>query len=47
MKEHSTSYKVRVADAGADGKLKLPSLLQMLKRPPRNTRKYSVWTSVR
>lgn len=30
MKEHSTSYKVRVADAGADGKLKLPSLLQML-----------------
>ena len=30
MKEHSTSYKVRVADAGADGKLKLPSMLQML-----------------
>lgn len=30
MTEHAASYKVRVADAGADGFLKLPSLLQML-----------------
>lgn len=30
MTEHDASYKVRVADAGADGFLKLPSLLQML-----------------
>lgn len=30
ISEHSTSYKVRIADAGADGYLKLPALLQML-----------------
>lgn len=36
MKEHSTSYKVRVADAGADGKLKLPSMLQMLRMKVEN-----------
>ena len=34
MKEHSTSYKVRVADAGADGKLKLPSMLENHQNAP-------------
>ena len=30
MQTHTANYKVRVSDAGADGKLKLPALLQML-----------------